>query len=433
MIKVHHDDDQEELFRLCGGQMFTVYDDLNALNKSAASSLFSASDLDRVRPDNDHFLIHNIGMGSQENYGQNRNGDAFPKQACVDHVGTFVTHGHFFREHRNRDPKESIGSIKLAGYNPVLHRVETVMWGSRKKAEKEYEMAKAGKTLAFSMSCFPAGTLVRMADGMSKAIEEVLPTDTVLTHRGNPGVVSHIMRRHYSGAGVEFHAYGLPDPVRCTADHGVWARPTKKSLTECPVCGEKFTRLMAHLHQKKDAKHRAAHKDLGRYAEGFRAADALLPGDYIRQAFDHRVDSEGDADWAVIAGYYAAEGNLFKAASYSTVNGKKYGPYDSFRTEFTFHENEDLHPGATGSLCTSGFPTSELVALSCRAPESCKVTLQRGVWVVAKELRTTIRREAFQPGADALESEKPKDNFGEVVGRRRALVAHTRNTDRHYC
>jgi hypothetical protein len=152
MIKVHYDDDQPELLKLCDGRMYEFIEDFNALNKSAASQLFSASDLDAVRPDKDHFLIHNIGMGDQETYGQNKNGDGWPKKACEDRCHTFVSDGYFFREHRNRSKKESIGQIKLAGFHPQMHRIETVLWGHKKKAEEEYEMAKAGKALSFSMS-----------------------------------------------------------------------------------------------------------------------------------------------------------------------------------------------------------------------------------------------------------------------------------------
>ena len=152
MNKVHYDDDQPELLRLCDGRMFELIEDHNALVKSAASRLFSASELDAVRPDDNYFLIHNIGMGDQETYGQNKNGDGWPKKACVERHHTFVSEGAFYREHRNRSKKESIGSIKLAGFHPEMRRIETVLWGDKRKAEEEYEMAKAGKALSFSMS-----------------------------------------------------------------------------------------------------------------------------------------------------------------------------------------------------------------------------------------------------------------------------------------
>ena len=152
MNKVHYDDDQPELLKLCDGRMFEICEDLNEFRKSASSRLFSADELDAARPDKDHFLIHNVGMGDQETYGQNRNGDGWPKHACEERHNTFVTHGAFYREHRNRSKKESIGSIKVAGFHPSLRRIETIMWGDKRKAEEEYEMAKAGKALSFSMS-----------------------------------------------------------------------------------------------------------------------------------------------------------------------------------------------------------------------------------------------------------------------------------------
>lgn len=152
MIKTHHDDDQPGLFELCQGRMWEFSDNFNDFTKSAASRLFTPADLDLVRPDDFHFLIHNIGMGDQETYGQNKNGDGWPKDACETRVHTFVSDGCFFREHRNRSKDEAIGQIKLAGFHPALRRVETVLWGDKRLAEEEYEMAKAGKALSFSMS-----------------------------------------------------------------------------------------------------------------------------------------------------------------------------------------------------------------------------------------------------------------------------------------
>lgn len=152
IAKVHYQDDQPELLRICGGQMAHFFAP-GELIKAASSSLFPASELARYAPDKDHFLIHLIGMGDGETYGENKNGDYWPKLACETRHHTFVTHGHFFREHRNRDAaKEGIGVIKASGFHPQLRRVETLVWGHVKKAEEEYEMAKAGKSLSFSMS-----------------------------------------------------------------------------------------------------------------------------------------------------------------------------------------------------------------------------------------------------------------------------------------
>ena len=87
-----------------------------------------------------------------QGHNSNKNGDGWPKEACESRCHTFVSEGAFFREHRNRSKKEAIGSIKLAGFHPEMQRIETVLWGDKRKAEEEYELAKAGKALSFSMS-----------------------------------------------------------------------------------------------------------------------------------------------------------------------------------------------------------------------------------------------------------------------------------------
>lgn len=73
---------------------------------------------------------------------------------------TFVTHGHYYREHENRRKDQRIGSIKASAYDPEMGRVELIIHGALKPregepltAEPEYERAKAGKNVDGSMSC----------------------------------------------------------------------------------------------------------------------------------------------------------------------------------------------------------------------------------------------------------------------------------------
>lgn len=151
MDKIHYQTDQEDLLRLCDGQMFTLYDD-NI--KSAASDTFTKDMLREYAPDKNHFMLHVVAMGDQETYGPNKNGDGFPKEALEKYHPTFISDGCFFREHRNRcQQTQGIGSIKASAYNPKMRRVELIVHGDKEKAAKEYEMAKAGKALSFSMSC----------------------------------------------------------------------------------------------------------------------------------------------------------------------------------------------------------------------------------------------------------------------------------------
>jgi len=153
-IKTHYQHDQEELVKACGGKMWELLETERGV-KSAASALIGRDILEKHRPDKDHFLIHCISMGATEDYGFNKNADGWSREALTKYHPTFVTHGHFFREHKNKDPKLKIGDIKYAAFDASttgMKRVELLMHGSKKLAEKEYEMAKAGKELSFSMS-----------------------------------------------------------------------------------------------------------------------------------------------------------------------------------------------------------------------------------------------------------------------------------------
>ncbi len=83
MDKIHYQTDQEDLLRLCDGQMFTLYDD-NI--KSAASDTYTKEMLREYAPDKDHFMLHVVAMGDQETYGPNKNGDGFPKEALEKYI-----------------------------------------------------------------------------------------------------------------------------------------------------------------------------------------------------------------------------------------------------------------------------------------------------------------------------------------------------------
>lgn len=97
--------------------------------------------------------MHVVALGESERFGFNRNYDGFPKQACVDYHDTFVKQGHFFREHRNRDPEKKIGIIKASRYRPDMGRVELIVHGHKKEASDVYEKLKQGKDINGSMSC----------------------------------------------------------------------------------------------------------------------------------------------------------------------------------------------------------------------------------------------------------------------------------------
>ena len=170
---IYTEDLPDELLTALEGHTSTFFDS-NQMAKSASSSAFSKEMMEKHLPDDKHFAVHYIALGAHEHYGPNRNGDAWPEAGLEHDKGnygthTFVKNGHFFREHRNRDPKQKIGDIKAAAYNKAMHRSEVIVWGDKRKAEKEYEEAKAGKPLDMSMSARVPGDRCSICDHFAKS------------------------------------------------------------------------------------------------------------------------------------------------------------------------------------------------------------------------------------------------------------------------
>lgn len=159
LTKLIYQDANEALVNAAyqNGQQMSSLIEFDTGIKSAASNLVSKELLEEYRPKDSHTAcIHLIAMGDAETYGFNRNGDAFPQKALEKYASTFVSNGNLFREHRNKDKKKRLGSVKWAGYDPSpkgMHRVELIVHMNKDAAEEEFEMAKQGSALNFSMSC----------------------------------------------------------------------------------------------------------------------------------------------------------------------------------------------------------------------------------------------------------------------------------------
>lgn len=149
--KLIYNDSQPELLSKIASQMTLIESGSHIKSASQDSSIRSM--LADLKPDKDHFMVHLVALGDEETYGWNRNGDSFPKEACRKYVDTFVKHGHFFREHKNQDPKFKIGNIKAAAYNERMGRIELIIHGDKNLCPDIYESVKQGKARSYSMSC----------------------------------------------------------------------------------------------------------------------------------------------------------------------------------------------------------------------------------------------------------------------------------------
>lgn len=172
--KVIYQDSNEEFMKAVerNGEAMVSLLNFDRGVKAAASNLISKDLLEKYRPTDDHTAcIHLIAMGSSDQYGFNKNGDWFSGDVLEKTAHTFVTNGHMFREHRNKDPKQAIGRIKYAGYDPKgMQRVELIVHMDKDKAQEEYEMAKNGSALSFSMSCRVPNDRCSICGNKAKAI-----------------------------------------------------------------------------------------------------------------------------------------------------------------------------------------------------------------------------------------------------------------------
>ena len=128
-----------------------LMEDPGNLRKSA-SEIFQCDDSD-LKPDKDHVGIHLVALGDFEHYGSNRNGDGFPKAACIRYHNTFVKNGHVYRHHRNKDPEKSLGNIVKSAYNAPMGRIELFIHAHKDKCQDELHKLATEGDIPFSMAC----------------------------------------------------------------------------------------------------------------------------------------------------------------------------------------------------------------------------------------------------------------------------------------
>ena len=153
MKKIIFPEANDALFNELQGRFATFIDNDKFYSrvKEASSNVITRKMLEDCKPDKDHFAIHFVGVGDYEKYGFNKNADAFPKIANEKYYKTFETNAKLYREHKSSNPKNAIGIIKKAAYNPDMGRIEVVVWANIKKASAEYEKARSGQALSCSM------------------------------------------------------------------------------------------------------------------------------------------------------------------------------------------------------------------------------------------------------------------------------------------
>ena len=269
------------------GPMVTLIEDPAKFVKHAADSgaLF---DYDAMKPDKNHVGIHLVGLGDVETFGFNRNGDGFPKDACIKYHDTFVKHGAVYRHHKHTDRNLSIGDIKASAYNPDMHRVELYIHADKEKAAPELKKLAEEGEIPFSMSCTPDPDYPVLTVAGYKRIIDIQIGDLVFTHNGNWKSVTELIRRKYTGEIKKFNVYGLSLPLELTSEHPM--------LVESVTRGGDKNRIQSVEIQK-----------------DWVQASEIKPGDFFYYRVTDKIPGYGaiaDAGLAKLMGYFTAEGSF---------------------------------------------------------------------------------------------------------------------------
>jgi len=172
-----------------------VLEDPAAFTKIAADT-GQVFDYEALKPDKDHVGIHLIALGATETYGLNRNGDSFPKEACVKYHDTFPRCGHVYESHANKNPDKARGIIKASAWNEDMQRIELFIHAHKDKAKVNLEkMAREG-THPYSMACKVPGDRCTICDTFRKSASDTNQCDHVANQLGKMAEDGSIVGTH---------------------------------------------------------------------------------------------------------------------------------------------------------------------------------------------------------------------------------------------
>lgn len=191
----------------------------------------------------------------------------------------------------------------------VINGVQRYTLDRKKRAFRIRNQGGLGK-------CFPAGTLIRMADGSQKPIEEIRTRDKVLTAEGRIRMVLKTMVRSHSDDLVRVCAWGNRH-LTCTAEHPILTRrgyvPAEELTSEDWVSVPKFApQTVEIIETVKYVKQPVGVKNERKLVQAAGRLVKGIPGK--RQSFEHRVVPpdfiELDYDFGWFIGMFLAEGAL---------------------------------------------------------------------------------------------------------------------------
>lgn len=297
-----------------------------SLHKIASTHSPAVEYIKTVAPEPGKTIVLVIGLGDNETYGANRNGDGFPSQPvkgkiAADEVLTkhyqSYDKAHVFEHHVNNDPAKAIGRVKKAFWNPHMRRVEVVEDFDNVKAPHLLEKIASGEFPSKSMGCVLVGTPVQTPSGFVP-IQDIKVGDSVLTHKGNWKKVTELYTRPYFGKLYSFRTCIATS--RTTREHPYAVLPRE--------CVEEEFRTGAWRRKQPE------NIDLNDIT--WVAADNVRLGDYLVTPFNTEIKETLTVDECRILGYYAAEG--FLTHSHRMISS----PFKNKGISFSHHQDDAL-------------------------------------------------------------------------------------------
>lgn len=165
----------------------------------------------------------------------NNNHDSWERKLLLSSFRTFVG-GENYVEHL-QIPEMSKGKILDAAARDIGDSVYIdILVATHRKHKPLIAAIESRRLQTLSMGCFLPGTQVSLADGRRISIEDVVPGEMVVTHKGRTREVLNQQIRKGRWDLRTVKAVGLPAPITSTGNHPYFViRPS----TECACgCGE---------------------------------------------------------------------------------------------------------------------------------------------------------------------------------------------------
>lgn len=310
----------------------------------------------------------------------NNNQDCFSREVLLKSYRTFIG-GHNFQEHVQIE-EQSKGRIIDAVARDIGDSiyVDILVATDRKNAQLVRDI-ESGELSTLSMGCFLPGTMVSLGDGTRIPIEEVVPGEMVLTHKGRAReVLNKQIRynkwnlRHIEAVGVPgvisttdthpFFVYRAPTVCACGCEQPLpdfsWnADLTRKMTRRFKVGHDKNVFNPNNVYSLEDHQARKARKEeiMDFHLEEVHAGD-LKAGDFL--CFPRGSVEEIPVDGLTVGkarllGYFLAEGSFLKQ------EGKKIG------VEFSFSFSElDTYAAEVQKLLLQEFPGEGIPKIQVR-------------------------------------------------------------------